>query len=381
VSALSALPPVARASGNSPSGMPSKHCSYSTPEDWSPGGRRPEVARISGRRRLAPVRGTFPRMSRSLFPTADPPPLAATLAPALRTWAEKGVYFGTSSWKYPGWLGSVYTESRYLTRHNFSKAKFEATCLVEYAETFPTVGGDFSFYQFPAPDFWAGLFAGLPPTFTFVLKVPEAVTVKRWPTHARYGTVAGLGNEQFLDARLVADSFLKPLEPYRRHVGPLVFEFGTFAQKDFDDPSGFFHGLDRFLGSLPSGWDYAVEIRNKEYLGPEYFGVLRAHGVAHVLNAWTRMPALAEQTAGNDAFTAEFTVVRALLRHGRTYEQAVRRFEPYREVQEPDLQTREALKQVADKASSRKKRAYILVNNRLEGNAPGTIAAVVLPPR
>jgi hypothetical protein len=34
------------------------------------------------------------------------------------------VYFGTSSWKYEGWLGSIYTPERYLTRGKFSKKKW-----------------------------------------------------------------------------------------------------------------------------------------------------------------------------------------------------------------------------------------------------------------
>ena len=63
--------------------------------------------------------------------------------------------------------------------------KLEAECLCEYAETFPTVGGDFSFYQFPTPEFWSRLFAGTSPTFTFGLKVPEEIRVLRWPGHTR----------------------------------------------------------------------------------------------------------------------------------------------------------------------------------------------------
>src|SRR5688572_12128003 len=138
------------------------------------------------------------RMSRSLFDSADPPPLVARLAPALRTLAERGVYFGTSSWKYEGWLGSIYTPERYITRGKFSRKKFEAECLREYAETFPVVGGDFSFYQFPTAEFWTGLFSRTPASFTFGLKAPEEVTVKRWPGHARYGPRAGTANEHFL---------------------------------------------------------------------------------------------------------------------------------------------------------------------------------------
>src|SRR5271157_2642607 len=79
----------------------------------------------------------------------DPEPQARSpLAARLQALAGEGVYFGTSSWKYPGWLGSIYRPERYLTRGRFSQKKFESECLSEYAETFPAVCGDFSFYQF-----------------------------------------------------------------------------------------------------------------------------------------------------------------------------------------------------------------------------------------
>jgi hypothetical protein len=64
------------------------------------------------------------------------------------------------------------------------------------------VGGDFSFYQFPSEAYWSKVFHGLPATLTFGLKVPEDITVKTWPGHARYGQRAGLVNEGFLDASL-----------------------------------------------------------------------------------------------------------------------------------------------------------------------------------
>jgi uncharacterized protein YecE (DUF72 family) len=256
-------------------------------------------------------------MSHSLFDSEERPALAARLAPVLRTWTERGVYFGTSSWKYPGWVGSIYSQDRYLTRNKFSNAKFEATCLSEYAETFHVVGGDFSFYQFPAADTWAKVFAGTPPNFGFGLKVPETMTVNWWPSHARYGSRAGLKNEAFLDAELFKAAFTEPLEQHANHVAVMIFEFGTFSKKDFASPSDFLRLLDGFLGSLPKGWRYAVEIRNKDYLGPEYFEVLSKHNTAHVFNAWTRMPTLSDQIE-MDAFTADHTVVRALLQHGRS---------------------------------------------------------------
>ena len=315
-------------------------------------------------------------MNQSLFEADDPPPQAARLASKLRSWAERGIFFGTSSWKYEGWLDSIYSRNRYLSRGKFSRKKFEAECLSEYAETFPAVGGDFSFYQFPTPDFWARLFEAVPANFAFGLKVPEELSVLRWPMHARYGKRAGERNEHVLDAALFDMAFARMLEPHRRHVGALMFEFGTFGRSDFHGPADFIQRLEPFLASLPPGWPYAVEIRNAEYLTEEYFQLLARFNVAHVFNAWTRMPPLAEQLALPGAFTADFTVVRALLQHGRSYEQAVSLFEPYRETQEPDLPTRDAVREIVDRAIRVRKRAYIFVNNRLEGNAPSTIEAV-----
>src|SRR5580692_6278151 len=108
-----------------------------------------------------------------LFEENDPPPQAERLAPKLRELASQGVYFGTSSWKYEGWLGSIYSPGRYSVRGRFSSTKFEASCLAEYAETFPAVCGDFSFYQFPEPVSWTRLFAAAPAPLQFAFKVPE----------------------------------------------------------------------------------------------------------------------------------------------------------------------------------------------------------------
>jgi uncharacterized protein YecE (DUF72 family) len=315
-------------------------------------------------------------MGQSLFDADGTPPQAARLAPVLRRLAERGVYFGTSSWKYEGWLGSIYSPERYLTRKKFSRKKFESECIREYARTFPVVGGDFSFYQFPSAETWARVFDGTPPEFAFGLKVPEEVTVLRWPGHARYGKRAGLDNENFLNAALFEEAFLRALEPHRRQVAVVMFEFGTFAKKDFAEPGIFFARLEGFLGALPRGWRYAVEIRNANYLGPDYFGVLSRHNVAHVFNAWTRMPAVGEQIAMDGAFTADFTVVRALLTKGRAYEQAVAELEPYQEIKHPDTGTRDAIRQIAERSLKTRCRAYAFVNNRLEGNAPTTIEAV-----
>jgi uncharacterized protein YecE (DUF72 family) len=315
-------------------------------------------------------------MSGSLFGDDELPQMASRLAGPLRSLADRGVFFGTSSWKYEGWLGTIYTAERYFTRGKFSRKKFEAESLQEYAATFPVVGGDFSFYQFPSVDYWARLFSDIPVSLGFGLKVPEQITVLRWPGHARYGSRAGLANETFLDSSLFERAFAGPLKPHCQHVAAFIFEFGTFAKSDFPSVADFLERLDVFLGTLPPGWRYAVEIRNKEYLGPDYFSVLAKHNVAHVFNAWTRMPTIADQIRLPGAFTSDFTVVRALLQKGRSYEQAVKEFEPYQETRKPDPATREALREIARRSMKTGQRAFVFVNNRLEGNAPTTIEAV-----
>ncbi|MFO0907965.1 MAG: DUF72 domain-containing protein [Isosphaeraceae bacterium] len=318
--------------------------------------------------------GLLPFPDDDLMPPA--PPQAVRLAPKLKQLAAQGIYFGTSSWKYEGWIGSIYTADRYLTRGKFSQKKFDGECLAEYAEVFPTVCGDFAFYQFPSPAYWQNLFGMTPRSLLFGLKVPEDITVARWPKHARYGKRAGLENEHFLDAGLFAKLFARPLDPYRERVATLIFEFGTFARSVFPKPEDFYARLDSFLGALPEGFRYAVEIRNAEYLRPEYLALLAQHGVAHVLNAWTRMPTLDEQAVLPGVETAEFSVVRALLTRGRSYEKAVEELAPYETLKEPDATAREGLRLVAESARKRKKPAFLFINNRLEGHAPTTIESV-----
>jgi uncharacterized protein YecE (DUF72 family) len=294
----------------------------------------------------------------------------------LRALAARRIFVGGSSWKYEGWLGQIYSRSLYQTRGRFSKKLFEATCLAEYASTFSTVCGDFAFYQFPTPEFWAKLFRLTPEAFRWGFKVPEQITVRSWPIHPRYGALAGLENPTFLDAELLERTFLRVLEPYRRQVGILIFEFGTMPNRTFETVAEFIKVLDAFLSRLPAGWNYAVEIRNADFLSSEYFACLRAHNVTHVFNAWTRMPEIADQIAIPDSHTTDLIVARALLRRGRPYEEAVRQFSPYDRVQEVNEPVRRGLRELLDIARVDGRPAFIYVNNRLEGNSPGTVISI-----
>jgi len=311
------------------------------------------------------------------FPDSESASFRSKLAASLSQLSGDRIYVGASSWKYEGWLDQIYTRANYLSRGKFSKRVFEAECLREYAEIFPTVCGDFAFYQFPSEIFWQRLFSQAPAGFQFAFKIPEQITCKLFPNHPRYGAQGGMPNPSFLDFTLLREAFLRPLEPYQEKISALIFEFGAFAKDVIPDVRHFVPLLDPFLTQLPGAFRYAVEVRNPEFLESEYFACLRSNRVAHVFNAWSRMPELSRQLAIPESFTADFVVSRALLRRGRPYEQAVKLFSPYAEIQDPYPEARASLRALIDRSREGRRAAYIYVNNRLEGNAPATIMSIV----
>lgn len=300
-----------------------------------------------------------------------------SLQAQLRAAAEQQVYLGTSSWKYPGWCGQFYDEQRYLTRNKFSQAKFDENCLAEYALTFPTVCVDAGYYQFPTPQWLEKLCRDVPAGFRFSFKVTDIITVKTFPNLPRHGRHAGSPNEHFLSAPIFRSSFLRACEPFREHIGVLMFEFSQFHRRDFGHGRDFVEALDHFLTQLPPDWQYGVEIRNRNFLQPEYFEMLARHGVAHVFNSWTRMPPVSEQLALPGSLTTDFAAARFLLTPGRSYEQAVQEFSPYTETKAVDQDARTAARQLLTQVKAGRRRSYIYVNNRLEGNALETIRALL----
>jgi hypothetical protein len=101
------------------------------------------------------------------------------------------------------------------------------------------------------------------------------------------------------------------------------------------------------------------------------------HGVAHVYNHWTHMPGLWEQHGLlNETFTAPFVVLRLLTPRGVSYEEAVRRYRPYRAIVQSLPEMRRDTVRLVNQAVSEQRAAYVLVNNRSEGSAPLTIQAL-----
>jgi uncharacterized protein YecE (DUF72 family) len=289
----------------------------------------------------------------------------------LRTAIPASVLFGTSTWNYPGWRGLVYHQ-------DYGPKGAAAKMLREYAAfpLFGTVGIDSSYYGPPTEAVLRSYAEQLPPGFPCISKVWSQLTVHTF-TKAQDEQRAGKINPDFLNPDLFVEEIYEPYQRYfAQNTGPFVFEFQTIAKSSRLGPERFATRLDEFFSALPREGPYAVEVRNEEFLTPMYFAVLREHGVAHVLNSWTRMPPIGHQLDLPGSITGPFILARALLRPGRTYDEAVDAFAPYDRIREPNPKLRRDLVRLVQTAVQTRIPAFLLVNNRTEGSAPLTIAAI-----
>lgn len=302
------------------------------------------------------------------------------LKTSLSQLAGRGVFIGTSSWKYPGWRGLLYEEARYIYRGKVAESRFERNCLAEYAQVFKTVCVDAAYYTFPSVKYLEGLASQVPADFEFGFKVTDEITVKRFPNQPRCGVKAGQANPNFLNPEVFERQFLKPCESIRGQVGIIMFEFSRFHSSDFEHGRDFVAALDPFLAALPTGWPYGIEMRNHKWLQPEYFDCLARHHVTHVFNSWTDMPAVNEQMAIPGSRTnPDLVAARFLLKPGRKYEEAVKSFQPYDKTVEVNEEARKAGAELILEGMryEPRRKTYVYVNNRLEGNALFTIAAML----
>lgn len=290
---------------------------------------------------------------------------------SVKSWASKGVYLGTSSWKYPGWQNLLYK------RTYSSKKKFDDECLEEYVEHFSSVGLDHTYYNWPQLKTFDHYMEQTKDDFRFGIKATENITVFKYPKHKRYGHLAGTYNEHFLDADMFIHRFLDPLSPYKSRIGPIMLEFSQFYPGMVGSGHEFCERLGQFLSKLPSDWLYAVELRNKSWLQPAYFDMLLKHQVCHVYNSWTRMPRIGEQLELTQNYSFPAYVSRVLLEPGVQYQEAVENFSPYNKICIQHDELRNEAASVARRAVQVGVPAYIFVNNRAEGCALKTIEGIV----
>ncbi len=101
--------------------------------------------------------------------------------------------------------------------------------------------------------------------------------------------------------------FLKVMDALGEKLGPLLFQFGYFNKKAFVGVNDFLARLRPFLKKLPKGHKFAVEIRNKNWVVPQFVETLRERGAALSMIDQAWMPRPAQWFEKLDPITTDFT--------------------------------------------------------------------------
>ncbi|MES0338443.1 MAG: DUF72 domain-containing protein [Anaerolineales bacterium] len=182
------------------------------------------------------------------------------------------VYLGTQGFSFDDWVGPFYPAGTSKTAY-----------LEQYAERLPAVEIDSTFYGVPRATTVQKWRERTPPGFRFAAKFPKLIT-----------------HEKKLDRALGdAEAFIGTMQVLGNKLAVLVLQFAYDFTPDLRDR------LELFLAALPEGTPYAVEVRNRGWLKPEFREMLSRHNIALVLQDLHYMPRL-------DWITADFTVIRWL---------------------------------------------------------------------
>jgi uncharacterized protein YecE (DUF72 family) len=156
------------------------------------------------------------------------------------------IWVGTSGYNYPEWKGSFYPAT-------LPAAKM----LPYYAERFPTVEINYTFYRTPNEKIVAGWAQATPERFKLTLKAPKRIT------HDARLRDCGDRVRQFLETAAT-------LGP---KLGALLFQLPPNLKKDLAL-------LDAFLDTFPPKVCAAFEFRHASWLDDEVYARLRARNLA-----------------------------------------------------------------------------------------------------
>ncbi len=197
-----------------------------------------------------------------------------------------GLRLGTCSWTAKGWEATFYG-------HDTRPAEY----LSAYARRYTTVEIDATFYGTPKRDTVARWRDQTPEGFVFAVKAPKTVTHEKCLEGCAADMEAYLGTMALLAGRL----------------GPVLLQFPYFAKARGVHVQEFLDRLGPFLETLPRGEPrFAVEVRNKTWLRPALFDLLRAHGVALALIDHPWMPRPDALFRHDGVVTADFVYIRWL---------------------------------------------------------------------
>jgi uncharacterized protein YecE (DUF72 family) len=276
------------------------------------------------------------------------------------------VRLGTMSWSFPGWRKLVYGEDA-------PSGSLSALGLSAYSQhpLLRAVEIDRSYYEALGAETLRAYAEQVPDDFRFLVKAHELCSVRRFPTHARYGRRGGELNAQYLDPSYASDAVVGPVRSaLGERLGAILFQFPP--GRDEQDPAEFAGALAGFLSRLPTGVPYAVELRQPGLLTPAYVEALAAHGAVHCHNAWSGMPPVLTQAKQVLPGARNPLIVRWLLAPGERYEDARDRFRPFDRITREDVPVRSAIARLVAKAAARGVPSLVLINNKAEGSAPAS---------
>lgn len=248
------------------------------------------------------------------------------------------LFLGTSSWTAPSWVGSFYppgTPSEEFLAH--------------YGRRFRAVEIDATWYHSPAPAVVDGWNCRTPEGFTFSAKVPQVIT------HTKILRDCEADLELFVEA-------MRRLGP---KLGALLLQFPYFKRDVLPDRDAFLERLVPFLDLLPGDVRFALEIRNKGWLGPPLFEALRSRRIALAWVDHPYMPAARLYLRLPGALTADFLYVRLL---GDRYgiEKLTDRWDQVVVDRERDV---ERWVEVMGEIGERVEKLHVYVNNHYSGCA------------
>lgn len=318
-----------------------------------------------------------------VVPPAPIDPASRALAASL----GERVRLGTSSWSFTGWRGIVYA-----TGAPVSELASRGLAAYAHHPLHGTVALDRSFYETPSVDTLRTLAAQVPPRFRFVVKAHQACTRPHANAEGHtLGSVSaarlhGADNARFLDGAWAGDAVVAPIvEGLGASCGPIVFQFPplTFGPREvLRDELHLVDRIESFLGMLPSGPRYAVEVRNESMLRGQaarrLVAALAAHDAVASVGLLPSMPGATRTganllEAGLDLAARPALVVRWLLGHGLGYDEARRVYEPFDRLAAPDAASRAEIAALVAACTAAGGDAFVIINNKAEGSAPRSI--------
>ena len=173
------------------------------------------------------------------------------------------VHVGTSGYNYPEWRGTFYPE------------KFGADKMLPfYAERFPTVEINYTFYRMPNEKLLAGWAAATPSGFTFTLKGPRRIT----------------HDSKLQRCEDLLQAFCRTARTLGPKLATLLFQLPPTFKKDIDV-------LRRFVELLPDGTRAAFEFRHASWFDADVYGALRARNLALCIADSEKLSTPVEMTA------------------------------------------------------------------------------------